>query len=229
MDTVPGSQYKIFQGPGAFSYSVDSLFLSAFARLKGDVLDLGCGPGILFFRGLNPGVKSYLGIDINPQALAYFRQSLAYNACPLEVQLQEKSILDLQDPGRFDSVICNPPYYQGYLKTKDTTKNLSKHEETLGLRDFILKGAFSLKPLGSMYFVLPSHRLADAICFCREGKAEVKRLQFLAKKRDQGPHWVSIEARKSAKPHLIVEAPLNLEDHKDLIYRNLLGTKDRGL
>ncbi len=224
MDTVPGTAYKIAQGPGAFSYSIDSLFLSYFARAKGRVLDLGCGPGILYFRSLNPDLKSYTGLDINPQALDYFRESLAYNGLGREVRLEEKSLEDFHEPGAYETVLCNPPYYQNYLRTENSEKNQAKHEGDLGLRDFILKGAQSLRPLGSLYLVLPADRLVDAMVFCRQGGAEPKRLQFLSKKSQGQAHWFCLEARKNAKPHLRVDPDLNLQDHRDLIYsgpRNL--------
>lgn len=219
MDQVPGTDYQIVQGEGALSYSVDSLFLSYFARPKGQVLDLGCGPGILFFRLLGKGAMTgYTGIDTNPQALDYFKKSLEENSLPYRPDLRLEDVGDLSVHGHYDTVITNPPYFTGKLQGKDPGKNQAKHQGPQVLDLFIERGAYSLKPLGFFYMVLPVDRLVDGLVLMRSHGLEVKRAQTLAKKEGKGPHWIALEGRKGARPGLQMDRDLFLDRDYDWIY-----------
>ncbi|NLY44821.1 MAG: SAM-dependent methyltransferase, partial [Tissierella sp.] len=50
IDTVPGTDYKILQNNTKFSYGIDAILLSNFAKPKGMVMDLGTGTGIIPIR-----------------------------------------------------------------------------------------------------------------------------------------------------------------------------------
>ncbi len=49
-DIVPGTNFKIIQDKSKFSYGIDAILLSDFAKPKGLVMDLGTGTGIIPIR-----------------------------------------------------------------------------------------------------------------------------------------------------------------------------------
>ena len=50
VDIVPGTGYKIIQNKDMFSYGIEAILLSDFAKAKGLVVDLGTGTGIIPLR-----------------------------------------------------------------------------------------------------------------------------------------------------------------------------------
>lgn len=124
--------------PGVFSRDGldvgSSLLLSTLGKLmKGRVLDVGCGAGVLaaVLSRQSPKVKLTLS-DVNAAAVGSSRATLAANGIEGEV-IVSNVYSDIT--GRFDMIISNPPFHDG-LQTSLTTA------ETL------IRGAVKHLPIG---------------------------------------------------------------------------------
>lgn len=74
-----------------------------------DILEIGCGTGLLLFR-VAPYCRSYTGTDVSPTALHFVRRHLPTAALdPSTITLREQPAHDLSGlpPGHFDTVILN--------------------------------------------------------------------------------------------------------------------------
>jgi ribosomal protein L11 methyltransferase len=79
-------------------------------RLSGrDVLDLGCGTGILGIAAAKLGAARVLGIDHDPLAVAAAREYWSANGAPggAEVRWEEADVLSWVAPAPFDLVLAN--------------------------------------------------------------------------------------------------------------------------
>lgn len=75
IDIVPGTQYKIIQNREMFSYGIDAILLSDFAKAKGLVMDLGTGTGIIPLRLVdNKDIKKIIGIEIQKKLQIWHRK-----------------------------------------------------------------------------------------------------------------------------------------------------------
>lgn len=107
---------KIFSLPGVFSANeLDQgtmLLLSTIHNsIRGRVLDLGCGAGVIgsYLKQQNPNVELTM-TDIHAMALASAKRTLAENNLQGEV-LASDVFSDIQ--GKFDLIISNPPFHDG--------------------------------------------------------------------------------------------------------------------
>ena len=78
------------------------------------VLELGCGSGCvsLGLAARHPSIEIY-AIDSSARAVACLRQSAAENNLPnITVCLESAGVVP--DPGRYDLVLANPPYYSDF-------------------------------------------------------------------------------------------------------------------
>jgi tRNA1Val (adenine37-N6)-methyltransferase len=58
---------------------------------------------------------------------------------------------------KYDLIICNPPYFENHLKSRDPRKNLSRHNDRLSFNElaFIIRNLLSTQ--GWFYVILPPY------------------------------------------------------------------------
>ena len=82
--------------------------LETCVRVGDDVLDLGCGSGILAIAAARLGAASVLALDNDPVAVTAARQNFALNPAAARVCAQEGSLEALHDSGKqFDLIVIN--------------------------------------------------------------------------------------------------------------------------
>lgn len=106
----------VYSLPGVFSANeldagTELLLSTINESVRGDVLDLGCGAGILgaYVKRRNPQVQVTL-TDIHAMALASAERTLAENHLAGEV-LASDVFSHVQ--GKFDLIVSNPPFHDG--------------------------------------------------------------------------------------------------------------------
>jgi 16S rRNA (guanine1207-N2)-methyltransferase len=90
------------------------LLLRTLPPLRGSLLDLGCGYGCL---GIVLGKSYDLAVtmaDINPRAIQYAKRNAAHNHFTCDMV---ESDCYANIPGRFDTIVINPPIHAGKVVT----------------------------------------------------------------------------------------------------------------
>ena len=77
----------------------------------GEMIDVGCGSGILSIAAAKMGVKSVLGVDVDPDAVRITKMNAAENRVSKAITCQEGSVAGLldrgEDPFRAPLVVSN--------------------------------------------------------------------------------------------------------------------------
>lgn len=137
----------IFSKPGIFAwdrFDEGSLFLlqhlDQFLQLsdyrRQTALDLGCGNGLLAVALHKAGCHSLVATDNNAAALQACEFNFLHHAINGEVIAADVAA---SIKGRFDLIVCNPPFHQGFEVEQDLTDRflratqrlLSKHGRAL--------------------------------------------------------------------------------------------------
>ena len=129
---------KLDQGSALLAQQFDSIW----ARLDNDhpqVLDLGCGYGYLSVKAFEQGVGEITATDNNAAAVSMCRSNFERLAIPGEVCADDCANSIQQ---RFDLVLCNPPFHQGFAVEGELTDR------------FISSAARLCKPEGLAAFVV---------------------------------------------------------------------------
>ena len=112
IDFVPGTNYKIFQNKDSFSYGTDAIFLSSFARPRGDVIDLGTGTGIIPLRIVdNPKVKKVYGIEIQEDVFSRAKASIELNNLEGRIEILNMDLKNLDGSFQKDSFEAKELYF----------------------------------------------------------------------------------------------------------------------
>ena len=144
-----GRKYVFETDAGVFSKGeVDQgteILLKALPDLEGDILDLGCGWGVVgtCLKGRNPDARIVM-VDVNLRALELSRKNLSRNGASAEV-LESDGFEGIRDR-TFDAVVTNPPIRAGKEKVY----------EMLG------DAAHSLKSGGQLFVVIRKQQGAES-------------------------------------------------------------------
>lgn len=219
IDLVPGTKYEIIQSREKFSYGVDAILLSHFAKPKGKVVDLGTGTGIIPLRLYSKyNCDIIYGIEIQSEVANMAQRTMKMNKIQEKIKILHmdlKKSKDVFKKNTIDTIITNPPYMKlgGALINQDRNFALSRHEIACSLEDIANISEYLLKPLGKLYMVHRPNRLVDIIYLLRKYKLEPKYIRFVQSKIDRKPNLILIEAVKAGKPDLKFYNPL-------IIYKN---------
>lgn len=214
IDIVPGTKYKIIQNRGKFSYGIDAILLSYFAKAKGEIIDLGTGTGIIPLRLHDkPNCGRIYGIEIQDEVADMAQRTMKINKLDDEIKILHMDLRkskDLFKKHTIDTITTNPPYMKSGSALVNVDKNfaLSRHEIACNLEDIVSISQYLLKPLGKFYMVHRPNRLVDIIYLLRKYKIEPKYIRFVQSKIDRKPNLILIEAVKDGKADLKFYDPL---------------------
>ena len=208
---------RFLQKEDSFRLSTDSVLLHHFTapiRAK-KILDIGCGAGVLtvLLSHSRPEAK-VAGIDIQHDSAMLSRMNLEANGFEPEAILEGdvKNFRELYQPGGFDLVVSNPPYFpvqSGYNAPLDS-RAIARDERCLTLEELCAAAKYLCRWGGAFALVHRPERLSEIFCALSKHGLEPKRLRMVQYKEGHAPNLVLIEARRGGKPGLNIEKPLIL-------------------
>ncbi len=205
---------KIFQRDGEFCFSIDSVLLAHFPRLRKNfnVLDLGTGTAVIPIL-IADEVAHVQAIELNPIMAATARRSVELNELNDRITIIEGDYRELKKFFRaetFDLVTVNPPYRSlgsGAVNQSIGIAN-ARHEFTATLDDVIRSARFALKYHGRLCMIHIAERLCEIVDCLHRHQFEMKRLRLIQPKFDRPPNLMLIEAMVGAHSGLQIEPPL---------------------
>lgn len=216
VDDLQRNGFRIIQNERAFCFGIDAVLLSAFVKAKksDQILDMCTGNGIIpILLAARTEAQKIYGLEIQSLAVELAKRSLRLNDIEGRVEIVEGDIRSVDsyfEKGSMDTVTCNPPYMvekHGILNDTDSV-TIARHEILCNLEDVISAAAMMLKTGGNFYMVHRPFRLSEIMVLLSRYKLEPKRIRFVHPFVDKEPNMVLIEAKKGAKPNVIIEKPL---------------------
>ena len=125
-----------------------------------NVLDIGTGTGLLSLMIAQQHHAEIHALDVEEGAIRDARLNFAHSPWHKRLHLHHTAIQEYakENQGRFDLVICNPPFFLSSLRSTEKGKNISKHEENLPLKELVGNIKTVLKDEGAGFILLPVSR-----------------------------------------------------------------------
>lgn len=120
---------KLDQGSKFLIAHLDSFFKT---RPPGNLLDLGCGYGYLALHASRYLPNRIVATDNNAAALLSCRFNLQHNDVANAQVVADDCGLHLQES--FDTILCNPPFHQGFSTSGDMTDRFLEQTRRLMAR-----------------------------------------------------------------------------------------------
>lgn len=203
------------------TFNTDTILLAWYAspRHKDRCADLGTGCGTipLLWQG-RYAPRQIAAVELQQEAVSMARRSVAYNQLEPNITVLQRDLRQLAlhpDPDlqNLDLVACNPPYQQSGtgILNPDGQKQCARHETSCTLQDVCQAAARMLKYGGRFVLCQRPQRLCDVLHEFRAAKIEPKRLRFVQQNPQKPPSLFLIQGKKGAKPGLVAESVLLVE------------------
>lgn len=213
---IPGTEFEIYADRGMFSFGIDAILLSEFAKMKKNkvLVDIGTGTGIIGLRCLYKyNLKKVYGIELQKEVYNMFEKSIELNNLSDRVIGINKNLNDCYidfENDSIDYIVSNPPYKKknsGIINDKDNF-SISRHEIAMVLEDIFKFAKLKLKDNGALYIVHRPERIVDLINFGRKYNLEPKSMRSIMSKKNTQPKMVLIKFIKNAGEFFSWEKPL---------------------
>lgn len=215
---------KIYQDDEYFKFSIDSILLGEFIKVKRGyrILDLCTGnapvPMILSTREQNLEV---VGVEIQKEVFDLAKRTIDYNNLSDKITIVNGDAKTITSSKKFDVVSCNPPYFKvtdTSFKNANPIKGIARHEIAITLNDVIRLAKNNLKETGTFYMVHRIERFLDTVRILEEEKFGIRNVVFVHTKKGAVAEFFLIEASKYKKRDLRVKS-LCITDTKT--YKNI--------
>ena len=155
MNRVEKVLIKSFEG--VYEPAEDSwLMVEHLPSLKGSVLEIGCGTGIICINLAKRG-NQVTAVDINPRAI----EATKFNSKKNNVNMEtiEGDMFSKLKNRKFDTIVCNPPYLPPTDEYDDPDLSLAVEGGPTGIEftlKFLSEASLYLNLKGSIYMILSS-------------------------------------------------------------------------
>lgn len=215
-DILGYKNLSIYQDPEFFCFSLDSVILANYSniRLRDDnIIDLGCGNGVIPLILSKRTNKKIIGVEIQKKCFDLAIESVKYNNLDNQIELINSDIKDLDEKynNYFDLILCNPPYFKindkNFLNLSKE-KQIARHELTLNLDKLFSVSKKILKNNGNIDIVHRPERLLEIFDTMRKYNIEPKRIKFVYENINKPSTLVLVEGQQNGKPGLKIDEPL---------------------
>lgn len=215
LDDLVRDGMRIIQRPDQFCFSIDSVLLAHFVRVRrrDRIVDLGTGTGVIPLLLTAFGAEDVTGIEKNPVMADLARRNAVGNHREDRIRIVEGDYCRPEQwfrHGAFTSAVVNPPYREvgrGALSGKAAVASAC-HELTASLEDVFRAAAFLLTYGGLLTMVHRADRIGDLLALGRSFHMEAKRLRFVYSHEGEAAVRVLGEWKYGGHAGVIVEPPL---------------------
>ena len=204
----------LYQPTKGYAYNSDSIFLYDFIsefKPKGDLLDVGCGVGIISLLLSRDFQLNTTVIDKQESMLKYAQLNYGLNSLNVKAFLGD--FTQFKEEGRFDFVVSNPPFYdENVVQSENTHLNIARYAHHLPIKDFMAQVKKVLKPRGRFIFCYDAKQVDRLLHALKENNINPEVLRFVHSKIDRDSKLVMISARMNSKALMKIMPPLIVFD-----------------
>ena len=203
-----------YQPTNGYCYNSDSIFLYKFAssfNIKGKLLDVGCGVGVISgLLGRDFDIDITL-IDKQLFMLQYAKKN--FEIASLDVNACLGDFMDYKFDNSFDFVVSNPPFYSSSVtQSNNENINIARYSHHLPIEEFINGVKRVLKPRGWFIFCYDAKQIDLLLYHLKKAKINPEVIEFVYSKIDRESKLVMIASRNNSKSQTKINPPFVVFD-----------------
>lgn len=148
--------FTVLHDKCAMKVGTDGVLLGAWAEGGSRILDVGTGSGLIaLFMAQRYPDASVTAIDIEAGACRQAIENVAVSPFAGRISVIHSALQDLESV-KFDSIVCNPPFYADTPDSRNTQRTMARSAATLSFADLFRHSARLLADGGSFSVVIPA-------------------------------------------------------------------------
>lgn len=225
-----GFQFKHFyvkHDRCAMKVGTDGVLLGVLAEgSEKNILDIGTGSALcsLMMAQRFPDAR-ITGIEVDEDACEQAKQNVSQSPFRDRITIMHTSLQDFcNDCELFDSIICNPPFFEESLQCPDSQRNAARHTTSLPYSVLISKCKQLLGDKGTLTIILPTSAVGRIEEECAlNGLFIVKQLHIKTTERKQ-PKRTLLYIKQHPEPMVTLSKILTENGERSAWYADI--TKD---
>ena len=210
----------LYQPINGYCYNSDTHFLYSFIienfkkykNIKGELLDIGSGSGILGLLVAKEFSKLKLNQCEIQEMFQFFSLKNAYTN-KIDSNLYKGSFSNIEFEKRFDICVSNPPFYHcDVIKSENENLKIARYNDSLPLEIFIKKAASVLNSEGKFFFCYDVKQINEILLLLNKYKFNVEALQFVHPKESKDATLILVYAKRNSKSLTKILKPLIVFD-----------------
>ena len=210
----------LYQPTNGYCYNSDTHFLYNFIvenfkkykNIKGELLDIGSGSGIL---GLLVA-KDFEKLQLNQceiQKVFQFFSTKNSKTNKIDSKLYEGSFDEIDFEKKFDICVSNPPFYHSdVIKSENESLKIARYNDSLPLEIFIKKTATILNSEGKFFFCYDVKQINQILLLLNKYKFNLEALQFVHPTESKDATLILVYAKRNSKSLTKILKPLIVFD-----------------
>lgn len=213
----------LYQPTNGYCYNSDTHFLYNFItenlkkykNIKGELLDIGSGSGILGLLVAKEFEKLKLNqCEIQKMFQFFSKKNSLTNK--IDSNLYEGSFSEIQFDKRFDICASNPPFYHSdVIKSDNESLKIARYNDSLPLEEFIKKTASILNSEGKFFFCYDVKQINQILLLLNKYKFNLEALQFVHPKVSKDATLILVYAKRNSKSLTKILKPLIVFDENN--------------
>jgi tRNA1Val (adenine37-N6)-methyltransferase len=161
MDIFKFKAFDIYQDRNVMRVNTDGVLLAAWASasIPGNILDVGSGTGVISLIMAQRYPKALIkAIDIDQHATKLSNlnfQASSWSARLEATHVDLKSFTNQTEPGKYNFIISNPPFFNNSTKSLKSVNARSKHTLSLSHESILECSKILLSDDGEIAMILP--------------------------------------------------------------------------
>ena len=153
-------QFTVHQQHCAMKVGTDGTLLGAWAKASEgacSILDIGTGTGLIALMMAQRYPQAQVtAIDIDDRAVRQAKDNVSASPFADRINVIKADVLTFNEEEKYDSIVCNPPFFEDSLTCPDPQRTEARHTVSLGYRQ-LMEAAFRLlKYDGCFSLIIPS-------------------------------------------------------------------------
>lgn len=210
-------QFSLAHDESTIKVGTDAVLLGSWAQVSEteNILDIGCGCGIISLMVAQNSKAHILGIDIDAASINESKENAYLSPWKERIDFRCISLQSfLQNTNQnFDCIISNPPFFENSLKPHLHKKNIGKHTECLNLKELCFAASRLLTQNGTLYTILPFSTFHTFIKICENEALFPSKICHVKSFPDKSPHRI-MSGMKKEKAFYSIES-LDIRENKD--------------
>ena len=150
-------RFTIHHDKCAMKVGTDGVLLGAWANISHckNILDIGCGSGLISIMAAQRSNATITGVDIDPDASIQAAENARESQWSQRINIIQSDIITYKANEKFDAMLCNPPFFSNSLKCPTEQRSIARHDASLLCSDLMQFASLNLTDEGTLSVVIP--------------------------------------------------------------------------